>query len=345
MAAKREEIWDFIKGIGICFVLYWHSFGGWDYLGNTYFEKPESFTFNSWFIPFTLFVTAVPVFFFISGYMTPSTIPSIKTYYGKRLKRILLPFLVWSGIYTLANVFLYHQSVTVVSFLLGTNAIQLYYLVVMLQLVLITPVLVAVRQRKGLLILCIFITLVNNLMHMNYWLKFHDVPANEFILFTGFLAYYYLGIFFKTTGVAEKLNCRRGRLVCGTLLVGGAAVMLLAAYHFLDLMDSVPVATSYNSPFVLLYAATVILFIMAFKDCFRSNALTKKIAWVGVHSMDFFLAHWLVMMPMKTWIYTDYRQVNFWLRHLVLSALTFILCFLYIQLKNGVVRIYGKQSR
>lgn len=80
----------------------------------------------------------VPVFLFLSGYLTLMPIGDVGSFYKKRLLRILIPYLLWSVIYTV-----YHGTYCGFpwNLLTGQCCSIFYYILVYLQCVLLTPLL------------------------------------------------------------------------------------------------------------------------------------------------------------------------------------------------------------
>ncbi|MDO4487973.1 MAG: acyltransferase [Eubacteriales bacterium] len=334
---KRDDYWDFLKGLGIFTVFYAHTIGGWNYIDWGYYIAPDSLNYSIWLFFKCVFAAAIPVFFFISGYFTPVKIESAGEYYKKRGLRIIIPFFVWSGIYSLVNLFIYKQDVTLLSFILGTNGIQLYFLAAMIQLMLLTPMLTAAKNKKLMLIICVLITLINDILHLRYWIVNNSIPNNEMILFTCFIAYYYLGIYFKANVDVSRLNCRRMRIISAVLVALVFAAFTVSAFYLNFLTDSTNVAISYNNPLNLFYSIALILFIMSFKDLYKSNAFNDRVAWVGKMSMEFFTVHWIFMNPIKTWAQRVLMGSYYWSSHFVISAITFVLCLVYIWIRDRML--------
>lgn len=85
---------------------------------------------------------AVPTFIFMAGYFTnvSKVNDSIGKYYLKRVERLLIPYLLWSTLYYLFRG--HGQSDFLNVLVTGNVSWQLYYIVVLIQCVAITPLLV-----------------------------------------------------------------------------------------------------------------------------------------------------------------------------------------------------------
>jgi len=334
---QREGIWDFIKGMAILIVLFGHSIGGWNFETWDYYVPVNSFNFNSWFVIRTIVGSwIIGVFFFISGYMLSEKKENALDYYKKRGKRVIVPFLIWSLIYTITNLLVYKQDVDFVSFLLGTNGIQLYFFVVSIQFMILTPLLTTIKNKKFMLYICMAITLLNNIWQLTYWMKNKCVVPNEMILCTCFIGYYYLGYYFKTAVDTSRLATKKSRITATSFMAVACVLLLAESYWRLNKISDATVAMSLNSPANILFTVSVILFIVSFKNQYKTNKFNKKIEWIGCASMDFFAVHWLLMRPMKLWIQENISSEYMWFTCIALMVVTFIACYLFVIVKQRI---------
>ena len=98
----------------------------------------------------------VALFLFLSGLLTPrSKVRDLKNFYGRRVHKILIPYLVWTAVYLLSDVdkllqldakhSVLHVAKAIIS---GNASAQLYYCVVYLCLVILTPVIYWILDSK-----------------------------------------------------------------------------------------------------------------------------------------------------------------------------------------------------
>ena len=87
---------------------------------------------------------AVAMFLFLSGLLTPFHIDDVKEFYKKRILRVIIPYAIWTIVYTLVyysgglingNLFLK----MIYNFFTAQAAIPFYFIFIYIQLVLITP--------------------------------------------------------------------------------------------------------------------------------------------------------------------------------------------------------------
>lgn len=88
---------------------------------------------------------AVPMFIFCSGYLTKSKYNDYKQFYIKRLTKIMIPYILWTLIYTI----LFNNYNNLCINLLTANAIRpFYFLFVYAQFVILTPIIIKLIYSK-----------------------------------------------------------------------------------------------------------------------------------------------------------------------------------------------------
>lgn len=98
----------------------------------------------------------VGLFLFLSGLLTPrSKVGNLKSFYGKRIHKILIPYLVWTAVYLFSNTGELLQLDVRLNILRVMKAIvsgnasaQLYYCIVYLCLVVLTPVIYRILDSR-----------------------------------------------------------------------------------------------------------------------------------------------------------------------------------------------------
>lgn len=142
-----------------------------------------------WVLARQLLNFTVPAFIFISGYFTRNgKVKSVKTFYFSRFERLMIPYIIWSLLYLGLRGKL-HQNV-LGTLITGAASWQLYYIVVLLQLVIITPLLI---ELKGGVRLSIIVFL--GYMLIKYYYLWKGMNWFSFPLFIEYLPFYSLGLF------------------------------------------------------------------------------------------------------------------------------------------------------
>ncbi len=184
MDKPRLDAIEYIRGISMLGVIGIH-------IGSQYLENP---TPNLHLVALFEIVTrfSVPIFFFISAFglfyhLDPSAPFSYRDFLRRRLRAVLIPYLVWSAFYILHYTLLFRDPMllnlrAILKYLFfGFASYQLYFLVILLWFYLLMPLwiwLVRRMTRRGLLFLLIL------QIAFNYWSSFLIQPyaiANPYV--------------------------------------------------------------------------------------------------------------------------------------------------------------------
>ncbi len=144
----RDTFWDAVRGLCILAVVWTHT-----RVGIPYADGPHSWNFDYWLIQRQLINFAVAVFIFLAGYfVTASKVTGrAGAWLRSRAVRLGVPFLVWSVGYTLLMTAMggtWSVGTFVRDVLLGASAKHLYFIVVLLQLVALTPLLLRLLETR-----------------------------------------------------------------------------------------------------------------------------------------------------------------------------------------------------
>jgi surface polysaccharide O-acyltransferase-like enzyme len=244
----------------------------------------------------TLSRVAVPLFVVLSGYLilNRAKTKNVKAFYGKRFTRILYPFIIWLAIYYGWTVY-WDQTKLTLDFIAQTlwygNLWHLYFLIIIMELYLLTPFLerfneTRTRQQQTILfwsllalsVICSLLTLV----HIN-------VQALSLTIFIPYIGYYYAGGYLRDVKVNKLWT-----------------VIFLLLYFVLAYITNV-IADGNTTTYIIfnfsptLLPMTLFLF-LALKDIhkhvatkFLTGKFEKVIAYTGRASFGIYLLHFLVL--------------------------------------------------
>ena len=177
----------------------------------------------------------VPLFFMLSGYLMlsrPET-AEFRTFYGRRLPKLLVPLLAWNGIYYLADGLLYGEARSLSGFLAGVLdqgcSYHMWFAYTLAGIYLLCPFLrrtagqCTPRQQLLLIVLAAFPSGVCPYLHIHLFDP----------LLSGFLGYFLAGLWLGSRDLG------RGRYVLYGL---GAAAYLMGTLG--NLLDASPAAIS-----------------------------------------------------------------------------------------------------
>lgn len=290
----RVSYWDNWKGIAIIAVIAIHASSG-----TATFEKGS---FN-WLFGITLrqFIDfAVPFFLAMSGYFSlKGSSERPITYYKERFIRIIIPYLVWTAVYLLIK-----TPKDLPSFkecfegvFLGTGIGIGYFVIVLSQFVLLTPLLSRIHKKTSHLAIMatlsvlgsIFVYYFSALNQSHLLSKFPAYALPLIVWYPSYHAGYFLARFYNKKEINNTLN---------KIFIFG-----LAAALALSLLEGFMWAYNNNYAFgasqlkaTSLIASMFLFFVaVSFKD--RKSFLDKNspIAWLGTNSYTIYLTHLLFL--------------------------------------------------
>ncbi|GKU80385.1 acyltransferase [Paenibacillus sp. L3-i20] len=254
----------------------------------------------------SLSMFAVPVFIFINGlvlfyrYKDDWTPKQALSFYKKRIKYILIPYLIWSAIYYVYYQWLQHQSFqfdlnTFANLLIwGKSSYHLYFMVIVIQLYLFFPILMTIVNKfkfKAYHMIALGLLVQGLFYYIHHWIKPFSHAAsmmpNYFIVFCVGAA---IGMSYQS--FSKKSN--------QLWWVFGLAVFVGFVY-ILILLSSQEGGASYPGPvYVILYTLYAVLVGISLIwigkiVCERSTFLTRWILALGTASFGIYLVHPLVL--------------------------------------------------
>lgn len=228
---------------------------------------------------------AVAGFLFLSGLLTSES-KILRGGVAKRLHKVLIPYLVWSGIYLVVTQRLTAGGI-VKGVLFGTSSAQMYYLLVYAQLVMLTPLLYRVLRSHRLLVYCV--TPVFLLVREVAAIVGVALPQVQ-VLFPAWLLFYVLGLDWGKVG---HVATRRCSLLPG-LLVACLFLQLVSGFAWLARGDYNMATTQLKLSSMATSAVLVVLIGLTghrLRQLFARSYLVK----LGDLSFGIYLCHILVL--------------------------------------------------
>ncbi len=281
----------------------------------------------------TLSHVAVPLFIMLSGYLLlrKEKLKNIKLFYKRRFSRILLPFIFWVIIYSGNDINWDRARVTIHYIqqrLWNGDVWHLYFLIIILELYLVTPILMRLieklsKKKKAilfwsLLAFSIFCSLLN--------IYNIDFKRNSLTMFIPYIGIFYAGAYLRTVKIQKKL-----------------IPILLAIYFFLPVITN-RIGNGVLGAFIVLnYSPTLLpmtlsLFLVLknihqfFRKRLLSGYIPKVIAFIAPTAFGIYLVHALVLDRVFSYFHLYPWQIH---TPLVFYAplpaiLTFLISFLII---------------
>ncbi len=285
---------------------------------------------------------AVPVFFMITGatLIDYRERYDTKTFFKKRLLKVIIPLIIWSIIYFIINFFKGKFSINDLSFkfvfeyffLVKTNPI-FWFFVVIIGIYLAIPVISLIPQesRRKAFLYIIIITFVFNqflpdlLYHLNlnynYDLKFP-------LTYSGWIAFIFIGYYIDKYEIVKK-----HRVIIYVLGIIGFLTMVVPtifiSYHKNESCSWFD--EYYDAPCVL-YSASVFLF---FKSKINNNQIVTKIMpfinFAAPTTLGIYVLH-IAIRDFLRYFYTySYFGMN-----LVLTMSILMICFIVVKIVQKI---------
>lgn len=335
---NRIAFWQRVRGICILAVIMIHCPSGNEYGVGT-FEFTASIALRQ------IINWPVAIFIFMAGYFT-----NVKRYEKHASKYILtrggvllVPFCLWSTFYTAIS---FAQKVRtgeniewlniICRFVVGKAATPLYYIVVLLQLTILTPLLIRAIKKRSFLNKVLWLITPTYLIYI-YAYNFLRGSEPRFYgtLFPAWFVFYYLGLSIKIHG----LN------YAGEVFGKIRYIVLSVAFSFVE--AGMLIAMGCDSSFAcsqikvssFLYAFCLCLWFckLSRKEC-KEGTIRKVLHHVGDRSYGVFYVHCFILMIL-TRVYDYVGISDIWiLKFTICFILTAVLSVLVVDIVNVLAR-------
>lgn len=263
---------------------------------------------------------SVPLFLFLSGYLTKSENDNWPSFYKKRITRIVIPYIIWTVIYCLV------KRGSIISapraILTAGAAVPFYYIFVYVQLVLLTPLIGALAKSKyrsiGWLVAPV------SMLIFKYPPIFTGIEFSPSIdkiwslCFLSHFTFYYLGMVLGNHII--EINYSYKKLLASFSL----SILLQMAEGFLWYQRHVPNLGTQCKITALLTSS---IFLLILSQLLRDKKITtnKTLQLLGDYSFGVYLIHPLLIFVLeeKQSLF-PYTSIPF----IINTAIIIIICFL-----------------
>jgi len=256
---NRIEYFQYIRAISIIAVILIHSRNGISFQNTN-----GAWNFDYWLILRQIINFPVAVFFFLSGFFAKTKIAEKDGpfYYIKRGGKLYLPFLIWSAIYVIPKLIFDLENVQfldlVIKTFFGLTAGHLYFILVLLQFVFLTPLIVKkINLKKYNVFLLLITPLYLGLLYF-YTFKTGEQLSYYHMVFPAWFIFYYLGLLMnikKENVLFPKIN---NTYISIVIVVLGLALSILEGYIQLKFEFPVTFAASQIKFSSFIYSIAVI---------------------------------------------------------------------------------------
>lgn len=342
----KNVYWQRIRGLCILAVVLIHSFTGFNYVGEYGYE-------TAWILIRQLINFAVAVFIFMAGYFVnldkiSSPEFSYKTFIISRCGRLVIPFCVWSLVYTGVSVFqAYNDGVElsllgiIYRFVVGKAATPLYYIVVMVQLTLLTPWLVKEVKKGTHISKALWMLTPCYLLYVyGYHLVFGKQPMLYETFFPAWFLFYYLGI---------NIRCRKPELIRLCNRYGNIKFVILAwvlsCGEALMLREFAFSSSFYVSQITIgsfLYSFVLALWLTKCAEFYKNKLGNSILSKVGDCSYGVFYIHMFVLMIVAKFIQTfglDNNWFSSWCIPFIVASVVSVGIVWFVQNMAGKLKL------
>jgi len=333
MQKDRDLSFDAFRGVAIIAVVAIHSW-----------RCPTTGWWNPFFIVTyrQLLNFAVPVFVFISGYwLSKKQIKSLhdyKTFLIRRLSRVLIPYLFWSLVligYEAAKTHDVDVYRIILKLLTGGVVKGYFFIILITQLYIITPLLQYINSKSyGLILVLIFNTLSLLVLYLSRVFNVIGyVPAA--LPFYSWVVFYEIGLLLG--GGARKISVPKNMryfilpAVFVTLLISGLETsILLSKYNNLAFANS---AVKYSS---FLYSVCIIAGFLFLRE--RVRYWPKLLVTIGNYSFGIYLIHILILDKVVNFVQKANIIYSFTILYeLVVVSITIAICIILISITRKLL--------
>lgn len=335
----RDLYWQFIRGICILAVILVHSL-----------SINKEYNINIINISIRQILNfAVPVFVFMSGYFINiekfKSKEEILYFYAKRSKKLILPFFIFSCIYCIIYIITTNDEIIwselIKGLFIGKYGEQLYYIVVLLELVIITPLLVKLYLANSSLINILILSITPICYFINdIYFKINGYAINNLqIFFIAWISYFYLGIIIRNK--KNKLNNqlrRNSKIIIYTTITILAIIMSIFIFNqnYANYNFCISQMRLTNICYVL-----VILYLIINnhkKGYNKSNKVINKIIEIGNVSFGIYFIHLIPLKIIKKIV--NIIKINYFIQILIIFIGTLLFTLLIIKI---IKRIFNKK--
>ena len=243
---------------------------------------------------------AVAMFLFCSGYLTKTAYPDIGRFYKKRLTRVLIPYSIWSLIYTVAYAVKDHALNNLVlkyfySLIYGTANFSLYFVVVYVLFTLAAPLIGLLAQSKfrwiGWLITPVYMILT---IYIPCWTGQGILPsAIQPFLRLQWFHFYYLGMVLGN----HLIQYERSRKQTVMIYLVTLLISLCEGFYWNGLGNYSMATTQARLSCVFSSSFACLIAFQYLENAYETGERKWEnwLAWLGDYSFGIYLMHVLVI--------------------------------------------------
>lgn len=266
---------------------------------------------------------AVATFIFLSGYLTKADNENWLKFYIRRITRVLVPYIIWTVIYSIPDIQSSGPSAMVKNLLCANATTTLYYIFVYIQFVLLTPLLGKLAKspyrQLGWLIAPLSVIL------FKYIPVFGNIQLGKHIeLFwsdacLGWFTFYYLGLILGNGLTGRRFKLRNlVFLYCASLLLQIAEGYLWFTADPAGCGSQLKLSSILSSSIFMLIIHNVL-------ENRTSRMSCRTLEIIGDYSFGIYLSHMMVLKGLEAT--SIYNVIPFPITSLIVLLISFAFCY------------------
>ncbi len=275
---------------------------------------------------------AVATFIFLSGYLTKAENDNWMAFYRRRIMRVLVPYFIWTLIYSIPDIQSAGPSALVKNLLFANATATLYYIFVYIQFILLTPLLAKLAKSRykdwGWLIAPFSVIL------FKYIPVFGDIQPGKLVELSwnvaclGWFTFYYLGLILGNKFISPKFNLRNlVTLYCASLL------LQMGEGHLWFMVDPAGCGSQLKLT-SLLSSSLFMLIIYSMIVSRHHEPKCRLLSTVGDYSFGIYLSHILFLKALAP--LEPCSAIPYPITSLIILTISFIFCY-------GCTAVTGKK--
>jgi len=332
MSNKRLKELDILRAIAFIFVVAQHTLGG--------FSNVKGISYLEFIVMKFIYVmakTAVPIFFFISAislFYVYFNKFNWKNYYIKRLKYVLIPYIIWSAInmYKLGNTDRFKNFI--IQLIAGNGAFHLWYMGTILRVYLCFPAILWIGKKVylmntkiktsifvGLVIIYYQVSVYQNTISDKLSLFIFKTPTevqNRIvnISFLFWFLYFVIGIYFALNYEYFKEKVLKYKIIIIIIY------FISFTYVYLNELEIVSFARSVS----LLYTiSSILVFYIVSLTFIGNDKVYKTMKFIGDYSFVSYMAHIIVINEVVNRIRLKFHTQDYLVLGLLAWSITSII--------------------
>lgn len=269
---------------------------------------------------------SVPAFIFLAGYLV--NFKDKKTFFRKKFFRLIPALILWDIIYFI--IYLKFKEINflylIKNLIFASNGYHLYYIYVLIQLFIITPLLIRISKSKIVYVkyFPLLVTPIFNLIYTLIMFYVCDISFYYKFLVFGWISYFYLGLLLKEQRDNNSL------LISDRIKVGVfALISVCEGIIVYRLSDNYALGVSQLSFINSIYSLFVCIYIYKKLNIFKQEKNLTILNKLGSFSFGIYLMHPLIINIVRKLI--NHFSFNYGIASII--TYLFVICVCYIVCK------------